>query len=137
MTVPNLIPEAHRSSILDTGDQPCIPQVYSMDLVVVVGFGGVAIPDDHNLAAHRNEILELLNKPGRAELATDLTGVLIVPSGIVGLLVSLTWKNITVSVYNASAEMREVFKVTHVDRLITLHEIEILGQSSGDTAASV
>lgn len=112
------------SAILGGASQPRLLQVYATDPVVVVGFGGVTIPDDHNLAAYRSELLDLLQQHQKTELAFDLTGVILVPSGIVGLLVSLVRQEIQVSVFNASQEVREVFQVTQVNQLVTLKDVD-------------
>ena len=111
------------SAILGGASQPRLLQVYATDPIVVVGFGGTSIPDDHNLSAYRKELLDLLALQKRQELAFDLTGVLIVPGGIVGLLVSLVRQKIKISVFNASQEVREVFAVTQINRFITLHDV--------------
>jgi anti-sigma B factor antagonist len=118
------------SAILGGASQPRLLQVYATDPVVVVGFGGVTIPDDHNLAAYRDELLDLLQQHRKSELAFDLTGVILVPSGIVGLFVSLVHQGIRVSVFNASQEVREVLTVTQVNQLVTLMDVD--QQSSSD-----
>lgn len=122
-----LEPAEGDSAILGGASQPRLLQVYATDPIVVVGFGGVPVPEDHNLTAYRDELLDLLKQDKRDELAFDLTGVLIVPGGIVGLLVSLVRKNIRVSVFNASQEVRKVFEVTQVNKMITLHDVEVTG----------
>lgn len=113
------------SAILGGASQPRLLQVYATDPIIVVGFGGCPIPDDHNLSAYRDELMDLLEQHNRKEIAFDLTGVLIVPSGIVGLLVSLVRQKISVSVFNASQEVREVFQVTQIDQMIKLHDVEV------------
>lgn len=113
------------SAILGGASQERLLKVYATDPIVVVGFGGAAIPDDHNLSAYRDELLDLLEEHKKSELAFDLTGVLIVPSGIVGLLVSLVKQDISVSVFNASQEVREVFEVTQINQLVTLRDVEV------------
>lgn len=128
----DLEPADGDSAILGGASQPRLLQVYSTDPVIVVGFGGISIPDDHNLAAYRDELLDLLQENEKSELSFDLTGVVLVPSGIVGLLVSLVHQNIKVSVFNASPEVREVFKVTQVSRMVTLHDVEATEQPGGD-----
>ncbi len=121
----NIEPTDGDSAILGGASQERLLKVYATDPVVVVGFGGIAIPDDHNLSAYRDELLDLLEEHGRDELAFDLTRVVIVPSGIVGLLVSLVRRNIRVSVFNASQEVREVFEVTQISQLVTLRDVEV------------
>jgi len=123
------------SAILGGASQPRLLQVYSVD-PVVVGFGGVSIPDDHNLSAYRDELLSLLNEHGQQQLSFDLTGVILVPSGIVGLLVSLVRQQISVSVFNASQEVKEVFEVTQVNQLITLRDVPVTQQPEAESSDS-
>ena len=68
----------------------------------------------------------------QSDISFDLTGVILVPSGIVGLLVSLVHRDIKVAVFNASPEIREVFTVTQVNRMVTLHDVEATEQSGND-----
>lgn len=128
----DLEPADGDSAILGGASQPRLLQVYSTDPVIVVGFGGISIPDDHNLTAYRDELLNLLQEHNQREISFDLTGVILVPSGIVGLLVSLVHQDINVSVFNASPEVREVFAVTQVNRMVTLHDVEATEQSGND-----
>ncbi len=112
------------SAVLGGVSQPRLLQVYSTE-PVVVGFGGASLPDDHNLSAYREELRDLLEKHGRGELAFDLTGVSLVPSGIVGLFESLVREGVRVSVFNASREVREVFAVTQTDQRVSLHDVDV------------
>ena len=61
-------------------------------------------------------------------VAFDLTGVRLVPSGMLGLLVSLTripGLPLKVQVFNPSRDVREVLSITKLNRMIEVHEIDV------------
>jgi len=68
--------------------------------------------------------------PTPSIVAFDLTGVRLIPSGILGLFVSLTrLPDITlrVQIFNPSAEIREILRITRLDRMIEVHEVDLSG----------
>ena len=65
-------------------------------------------------------------------VAFDVTGVRLVPSGMLGLLVSLSripGLPLTVQIFNPSADVREVLAITKLNRIIEIHEINV-GESA-------
>ena len=102
-------------------------QVYSTGPVTVVGFGGRVILDDINLAECRDTILTLARDQKWHTMAFDLTGIRLVPSGLLGILASLHRHGIKVEVYNPSPGLREVLEVTHFDKLVEIREVETPG----------
>ena len=58
-------------------------------------------------------------------LAFDLTGVKLIPSGLLGLLASVRQIGAEVHLYNPSDDVREVLAVTHLDRLMPVHDIDM------------
>jgi anti-sigma B factor antagonist len=65
-------------------------KVYSAGEVTVLGFGGSDVPSEFNAAHYRAAISDLVKAHQSTIVAFDLTGVRLVPSGMLGLLVSLT-----------------------------------------------
>lgn len=102
-----------------------ILQVYSAGPTTIVGFGGRDVLDDVNLALCRDEVIDLIEDHGANVIAFDLTGVKLMPSGLLGLLASLRKHDVEVHIYNPSEDVRDVLAVTHLDRLLSIHEIEI------------
>lgn len=98
-------------------------RVYETGPLTVVGFGSGELPDQLDLVECREEIVELLKLHDCRDFAFDLTGVEYVPSGMLGLLASLTRLGITVHLYNPSGNVREVLKITRLDQLFKLHEL--------------
>lgn len=98
-------------------------RVYETGALTVVGFGTGELPDQIDLAECRDEIVELLTLHDCKDLAFDLTGVRYVPSGMLGLLASLTRLGIKVHLYNPSHDVREVLRITRLDQLFELREL--------------
>ena len=104
-----------------------ILEVYSVGPTTVVGFGGRDLLDTVNLAACRDEVVALISREQCQVLAFDLTGVKLIPSGLLGLLASIRQLGAEVHLYNPSQDVREVLDVTGLDRLMPVHEVD-LGQ---------
>ncbi len=101
-----------------------IMEVYSVGPTTVVGFGGRDLLDSVNLAACREEIVALIAREKCHVLAFDLSGVKLIPSGLLGLLASIRQLGAEVHLYNPSDDVREVLSVTNLDRLMPVHEID-------------
>ena len=98
-------------------------KVYQTGEVTVVGFGGQDVPDDICIAAYRTELFELIARHNCKVMAFDLTGVQLMPSGLLGVLSSIRKRVERVEVYNPSASVLEVLQVTHLDRLFDIKEV--------------
>ena len=102
-----------------------ILEVYKIGETTVVGFGGRDVLDTVNVAVCRDEILALIERHSVQTLAFDLTGVVLMPSGLLGLLASLRKHGVEVHIYNPSDDVREVFEVTHLDELMEIHTVAV------------
>ncbi len=103
-------------------------KVYSVGPVTVLGFGGKDLPSEFNVAHYRLAILELLKAHNSSIVALDVTGVRLVPSGMLGLLVSLTRipdLPLTVQVFNPGKDLREVLAITKLNKFIEIHEVDV------------
>jgi len=110
-------------------------KVYSAGPVTVLGFGGNDVPSEFNAAHYRAAITDLVRLNQSSIVAFDLTGVRLVPSGMLGLLVSLTRVEglpLKVQVFNPSSDVREVLAITKLNRMIEVHEVE-LGAKPGES----
>jgi anti-sigma B factor antagonist len=97
----------------------------------VLGFGGEDVPSEFNAAHYRAAIRDLLRAAECETVAFDLTGVRMLPSGMLGLLVSLRQLDgLTpcVQVFNACAEIRSVLSITRLDTMIEVLELELDGE---------
>ncbi len=102
-----------------------ILQVYEAGPVTVVGFGGRDILDDINVADCRDELVQLVKDHECHTIAFDLTGVRLLPSGLLGLLASLRNMDLEVRIYNPSPDVREVLSITRFDQLMQIMEVDI------------
>ncbi len=103
-------------------------KVYSVGPVTVLGFGGQDLPSEFSVAHYRLAISELLKANNSSIVAFDVTGVRLVPSGMLGLLVSLTRipdRPLTVQVFNPSDDLREVLAITKLNKFIEIHEVNV------------
>ena len=100
-------------------------EVYEAGELTVIGFGGRELLDHLNLAECRDEVTELIRDHGCSTLAFDLTGVRLIPSGLLGLLASVHRQGVEVHLYNPSADIREVLDITRLDKMFHLHELVV------------
>lgn len=113
---------------------PPILEVYRAGSTTIVGFGGRDVLDTVNVAVCREEILDLIEKVNCEVLAFDLTGVKLLPSGLLGLLTSIARQNVAVHLYNPSEDIRDVLDTTKLNTLMEVHEVEI-PEANGDAAS--
>lgn len=109
-------------------------QVYETGPLTVVGFGGQDVMDQINLAEFREQIRDLVKQHTCEVFAFDLTGVQVIPSGLLGLLASLRRQGVEVHLYNPSDDVRDVLSVTNLDKVIEMHELEPPQSAGGDTS---
>ncbi|HAD59949.1 MAG TPA: anti-sigma factor antagonist [Planctomycetaceae bacterium] len=99
-------------------------KVYSVGETSVLGFDGRDVPSEFNAAHYRAAISDLLVANNSTVVAFDLDGVKLVPSGMLGLLVSLRKLEgvQVVQVFNPSEDVREVLRLTKLDTMIEVRE---------------
>src|SRR5579871_4446324 len=102
--------------------KPQVLRVYKTGPLTVVGFGGQEVLDQVDLGDCRAEVISLLEKHKCEVLAFDLTGVKLIPSGLLGLLASLRKLNIEVHLYNPSPDVQEVLEITRLNQVLPIHE---------------
>ena len=87
---------------------------------VIVGFNSKDVPDEVCVAGYRDQLLNIVRESGCQVLTFDLTGIKILPSGMLGLLVTMRNRGQVVELLNPSVDIQEVLRVT---RLLTLFNI--------------
>jgi len=103
-----------------------ILKVYSVGPTTVLGFGGEDVPSEFNAAHYRAAITDLLKANQCDTVAFDVTGVRLIPSGMLGLLVSLKkLDGLTpvVQLFNPSPDIEEVLQITKLNSLIEVHHL--------------
>ena len=100
-------------------------RVYQSGRLTVVGFIGQELPAYDRVEQCRDELAELIKSNDCETLAFDLTGVPFIPSGILGLLVSLGQLGVDVRLYNPSEHVQDVLKTTKLDRRIHVQFVDM------------
>ena len=87
---------------------------------VIVSFNSKDVPDEVSIAGYRTQLLDMVQKSGCDVLTFDLTGIKVLPSGMLGLLVTLKKRGQQIELLNPSADIQEVLRVT---RLLSMFSI--------------
>ena len=104
---------------------PNVLKVYQTGELTVVGFGGKDVPDEVCIAAYRQQLFDMIAQYGTKVLAFDLSGVQLVPSGMLGVLSSLSQRVERLEIYNPSPDVREVLHITKLERLFDIKEVPL------------
>ena len=102
---------------------PNVLKIYQTGELTVVGFGGQDVPDEVCIAAYRQQLIKLVEDNHCKVLAFDLTGVTLIPSGMLGVLTSLRSKVQRLELYNPSVDVREVLHMTRLENLFDIKEV--------------
>ena len=126
----HVLEEAPGETAIPSGDsgvlvtQPADPNLLRIDRhgdAIVIGFNRVDIPDEVCIAGYRDQLFEVLDRnPDCKALTFDVTGIKLLPSGMLGLLASLKKRVGDIEILNPSRDVHEVLRVT---RLTTLFKI--------------
>ena len=109
----------------DLPEDPTVLKIYQTGELTVVGFGGRDVPDEVCIAAYRTQLLDLIAEHQCKVLAFDLTGVQLVPSGMLGVLTSIRQRVDRLEIYNPSPDVKDVLKLTKLDRLFDIKEVAV------------
>lgn len=103
---------------------PNILKIYQTGELTVVGFGGQDVPDEVCIAQYREQLFKLVDEHHCKTMAFDLTGVTLVPSGMLGVLTSLRSKVERIELFNPSDDVREVLRMTRLEQLFDIKEVK-------------
>ena len=101
-------------------------KVYSVGETTVLGFGGEDVPTEFNAAHYREAITALVKSNNSSTVAFDVGGVQLIPSGMLGLLVSLKkieGLSLVVQLFNPSSDIEEVLQITKLNTMIEVHHL--------------
>jgi anti-sigma B factor antagonist len=104
---------------------PNVLKIYQTGELTVVGFGGQDVPDEVCIAEYRQQLIDLIAEHGVKVMAFDLSGVQLVPSGMLGVLSTIAKRVEKVEIYNPSPDVREVLRITKLERLFDIKELQI------------
>ncbi|MBI3860454.1 MAG: anti-sigma factor antagonist [Planctomycetia bacterium] len=86
----------------------------------IVGFNSKTVPDELCIAAYRSQLLKYVQDFGCKVLAFELAGVKILPSGMLGLLVTLKKRGTEVELLNPVPDIVEVLRITRLAPMFTI-----------------
>lgn len=108
-------------------------EVYSAGKVIVVGFSDREALGRVVLEDFRDQLLALAEQHNSDAIAVDLTGVKMLPSGMLGLLVSFHKLGFEVYFFNPDTEIRDVLDVMQLAPLVHIATVD-LPQRADSTA---
>lgn len=97
-------------------------KVYQTGEFTVVGFGGKDVPDEICVAIYRDQLAKLVEDFRCKALGFDMTGVKLVPSGMLGILTTMRKKVERVVIFNPSADVREVLELSRIAQLFEIKD---------------
>jgi anti-anti-sigma factor len=98
-------------------------EIYKSGDATVIGFGDREVLDQINIAACREQVAALVQQDDVKTLAFNLTGVQLIPSGMLGLMASLRDLGVAVRLINPSDDIREVLEITKLNQLFEIQEV--------------
>lgn len=113
------------SDVIKAFQDPGVLLVYQTGPLTVVGFAGKDVPDEVCIAGYRDQMNKLIEQHHTEVMAVDLSGVKLVPSGMLGLLTSIRKKVQRVELYNPSEDVLEVLKITNLDKLFEIKTVQV------------
>lgn len=88
----------------------------------VIDFGGRDVLDQINIAACRDQIADVVKQNASKLLAFNLSGIKLIPSGMLGLLASLREMGVRVQLFDPSDDVREALEITKLNQIFEVHE---------------
>jgi hypothetical protein len=117
------VPEGD-SGILAT--QPTDPNFLKIILdgnSITIAFNGVEVPDEVCISGYRMQMAKFLDQhPECTVLTFDVTGLKLVPSGMLGLLTSMHKRVRQIEILNPSNDIREVLRVSKLNTLFKIRQ---------------
>src|SRR5689334_3370619 len=117
------VPEGDSGILVKGPADPNLLRISREGDTITIGFNGVDVPDEVCIASYRAQVNELLEKhPGCKVLTFDVTGLKLLPSGMLGLLASLKKRVELIEVLNPSVDIQEALRVTRLNTLLKVRQ---------------
>jgi anti-anti-sigma factor len=87
---------------------------------LLIEFRDKSVPDESQIVAYRQQLLNVARQTGCRELIFDLNGINLVPSRMLGLLVELKKEGYAIELANASPFVQDIFRVSKLDPFVTI-----------------
>ena len=86
----------------------------------IVGFNSKSVPDEVCIAAYRDQLLKFVEDFDCKVFAFELTGIKLLPSGMLGVLVSLKKRGIEIELLNPAPDIIDVLQITRLASMFTM-----------------
>jgi anti-sigma B factor antagonist len=117
------IPSGDSGVLVAQPTDPNLLKITKDGTTLTIGFNRVDVPDEVCIAGYRQQVFDLLeNNPDCKVLTFDVTGIHLLPSGMLGLLASLKKRVGNIEVLNPARDVREALRVTRLNTLFTIRE---------------
>jgi hypothetical protein len=107
--------------LADAGTDPTLLTFVQDGQRAIVGFNSKSVPDEVCVAAYRNQLIKYVQDHDCKELAFELAGIKILPSGMLGLLVSLKKRGLEIELLNPAVDIVDVLRIT---RLLQMFKVQ-------------
>jgi len=117
------VPDGDSGVLVTQPADPNLLKITTHGTAITIGFNRVDIPDEVCIAGYRDQVFQLLDKhPDCKTLTFDVTGIKLMPSGMLGLLASLKKRVSDIEVLNPSRDVREALRVTRLNTLFKIRD---------------
>lgn len=100
-------------------------KLYAAGEVTVVALAVRDAVDTINLGRCRDELIELIQSTKCQLLAFDLTGVRLLPSGLLGLLASVPRLGAEVVLFNPCSDICEILEITKLKQVLPVEHVAV------------
>ncbi len=106
-------------------NQSRLLEVYQSGQLTVIGFWGHDFLDHVSVHDCQSELADLVRSADTKTLACDLTGIKVLPSGMLGVLASMRKLGLEVYLFNPTDDVREVLEITQLDQVFHIETVDV------------
>ena len=114
------ISSADSDILLDSSADPNLLTFVREGQRAVVSFNSKSLLDEVCIAAYLDQLLKFIKSFDCQVLAFDLTGIKILPSGMLGVLVTLNQRGVKVELLNPIPDIVDVLRITHLAPMFSI-----------------
>ncbi len=100
-------------------------EVYAGGELTVIGFRGRKLLEGVSALNCRDQLARILSEHKPKSVAFDLTGLKLVPSGMLGLFAAIKKTGVDVLLFNPTDDIREVLEITKLDTIVQIHRVDV------------
>jgi anti-sigma B factor antagonist len=117
------VPSGDSGVLVSQPTDPNLLKITRDGTSITIGFNRLDVPDEVCIAGYRQQVFDLLERnPDCTLLTFDVTGIHLLPSGMLGLLASLKKRVGNIEILNPARDVREALRVTRLNTLFKIRE---------------